>query len=77
VGKVHQESQLLQQLSDEVWGEVQQGLSGFEGVLGGYAAAAWVSVDVNAAVFGESGDYEDVAWRQFAAARKKQQLGLL
>jgi hypothetical protein len=67
----------MQQLIDEVWCEVQQGLSGFEGVLGEYEAAAGVSVDANAAVFGESGDYEDVAWRQFAAARKKKQLGLV
>lgn len=65
-----------QQLQDEVWQEVHQALSGFEGVLGQFEAAAAAAADAHASVFGAAGDYESVAWKMFAAARKKQQLGI-
>jgi hypothetical protein len=65
-----------QQLQDEVWQEVQQALQGFEGVVGQFEAAAGVAVDAHVSAFGAAGDYESVAWKMFAAARKKQQLGI-
>jgi hypothetical protein len=51
-------------ITSEVWGEVQQALSGFEGGLGQVESAAGVAVDAHALAFGavesHSGCMEDV-----------------